>query len=173
MEPWMAVVIMLFVVGLIGLGIVTAIKRGRSYQDKAAELGLTFQENDLDLSNQINNNLPLFSKGDSNCWYSVKGKNKYGVFHIFQYSYVHKKKFGNRNDRESVGVVFCLNSGNSDLKQKIQGDKITPFQNKWLIEYDGPWLAMKRHNDDGKKGISGVQLQSFFDEVSIIINTIL
>jgi len=172
MEAWMAITLFAGIILLIIIMIIVAVRRGRSYEQRALELGYSFAENDDELADQISGTLPMFSKGDPFCWYVVSWKNDVGDCYIFQYSYTHRDNYNKRLDREKVGMVFCVNS-NNNLNELVNEDRKQEFSDAWIIEHQDSWLAMKRKDDDGERGINDKLLSRFHDEATSVLESIM
>lgn len=169
MELWM--VIPLLMVGWIGWVVLQGVRRGRSYKAKAEELGLRYSGADDALADQLNDQLPMFSKGRSSCWSVVQGVCSHGSLSIFQYSFVHKNNPGKRSDRENVGLVFYLKG--KEIDSRLDADAVAQLSKEWQIESNDRCMALKKRQDRGKEGLSGEQLAQFYDDSLAVLNRVL
>ena len=155
MQPWMAGLIWGVVIVIMVLVAVTAVRRSKALCVEAQSLGLEFTQRDEEFEQSLEGTLPIFSKGQPQCSFVMKGREEVADYFIFNYPY-RRKTYGGRSDRETAGVVvrFCLSEG--DFDQILKGKEVS--DSEWRVEFGGPWLACARAGRSSELRLSAENL---------------
>lgn len=167
MAAWMGWVLFGLLMAAIAVGIDSALRRARKIRETAGQLGMTYRSHDDNLAKELEGKVPMFEHEAIVCDNVTAYKTLFGNCHLFRLSYISRNAAG-RPDRESIGLVACLRSSRP-VAEQVNPQRVAAVSDRWEVEHDGVWLAMRRRSDRGDDGYSAEQLREYHTEVQKLL----